>query len=159
MAKTPKFSGLAANSNGDFAGTGKDAEDGSRIHSSGEFAAYSNLMPEILSDGKTPYEPTQFLEPQHRNFDAPAYGDDGHRFSMDNVDRNSFPLGDLGIEVLESRIMGVDDFTPPANRSTSTQSRAPRIPTRSGAGDASRTGNSHPLNAGGSPARHGQNKA
>jgi hypothetical protein len=126
---------LNNNSNGRF---GSGSEDGSRIHSSGPSAEYSSLMPEILTDGKArEVPPTEYLAPQHRNFDNTRYGTNLHPFSMDDVDRDSSPFGQLGIEVLQSRIMGVDDFQPPANRSTSTTSRPPNPPVKKSSGQRS----------------------
>jgi len=71
---------------------------------------------------------------------------------MDDVDRSSWPGDGPGIPVLETNIVGANDPDRPDWQadSTSTMNRAPRIPTRSGAGDFSRSGNRHPLNAGGS---------
>jgi hypothetical protein len=114
--KTPKFSGFAGNSNGDF---GKGEND-NRIHSSGPSAEYSDLMPEILTTGKPESNSTEYAAAQHQNFNRPFVG------TMDAVNRGGNPE----TPILDSAFVGVDDFTPPANRSTSTQSRAPRQPTR-----------------------------
>jgi hypothetical protein len=66
--------------------------------------------PNMLPDADGPNWPaaTQFIAPQHANFNAPAYGGT-HGNSMDGVDRTGNRTGgDLGIEVLESSFMGVD---------------------------------------------------
>jgi hypothetical protein len=127
---------------------------------------------DIKQGGKQVYEPGVWDVPeipiherQYRHADPVQLerhlnrGDHMGQFlgNLDDVDRRSWPSpGEL-----ETNIVGANDPDRPDWQadSTSTMNRAPRIPTRSGAGDFSRSGNSHPLNAGGSPARHGQNKA
>jgi hypothetical protein len=111
-----------------------------------------DLMPEILPTSHQ--EPTDstiggIIEAQHRNFNNTPYGTDAHPYSMDDVDRSgNTPVGgNLGIEVLESKFMGVDSDTPEvaANTSTMMGKNAARKPRTEAAGNWSTLGNKHPL--------------
>jgi hypothetical protein len=79
------------------------SEDGSRIHSSGPAADYTDLNPPILSgrEPETPYA-TGIIQAQHRAMEGPMYGDVGHNRSMDDVDRRENP----SITVLDARFVG-----------------------------------------------------
>ena len=89
------------------------AEDGSRIQHV-ESAWYSDLMPEELPTSHR--QPTAstisgIISAQRQNFNNTPYGG-VHGNSMDNVPRDTWPVNDLGIEVLPAKFMGVDSDTP-----------------------------------------------
>jgi len=126
------------------------AEDGSRIQHV-ESAWYSDLMPEELpTSHRQPTDSTisGIISAQHQNFNNTPYGG-VHSNSMDDVPRDTWPTNDLGIEVLESKFMGVDSDTPEvvASKPGQQMRNIPR-PTKSDAGDFSRLGQKHPLNRG-----------
>jgi hypothetical protein len=115
------------------------AEDGSRIHSSGPAADYTDLMPEELPIHEpVPLDSTisSIIEGQHRNFDNKPYGTDAHPYSMDAVPRETWPTNDLGIEVLPAKFVGVDGDTPVvvANKPNQAMRNIPR-PSTSQPGD------------------------
>jgi hypothetical protein len=158
-SQSPVRRDIAANPGQPGHVAGRGGEDGSRIQHV-ESAWYSDLMPEILTDGTPQQASSQFLAPQHALFNAPAYG--GIRSnSMDDVDRSgNVTGGDLGIEVLESKFMGVDSDTPEVVASKPGQQMR-NIPRPHGApsGSWATDGRKHPLNAGDEePMRHNRNR-
>jgi len=95
--------------------------------------------PNLLPPSEEPRGPqrTEYLEPQHANFKREFVG------LLDQVDRSSSPGGELGIEVLESAFMGVDDrpSTTPLRSGQPMRARSSLKPSRIAHGSASTKGN------------------
>ena len=149
-SQSPVRRDIAANPGQPGHVAGRGGEDGSRIQHV-ESAWYSDLMPEELpTSHRQPTDSTisGIISAQHQNFNNTPYGG-VHSNSMDDVPRDTWPTNDLGIEVLESKFMGVDSDTPEvvASKPGQQMRNIPR-PTKSDAGDFSRLGQKHPLNRG-----------
>jgi hypothetical protein len=102
------------------------------------FETTNELMPASIEYAGGLSRPDAF-EGQWRNMHGPAYGDDGHANSMDDVDRSQNPE----ITQLEAQFMGQGDtFAPPSAAGTSTlMGRTPRRPSGTKSGDKTIVGN------------------